>query len=381
MPVTEASAPSVLLAVEQLRRRVPGGIGAYARGLLGGLALAATEGDPVEVALLASRAPGGADDPLAVFGRPVHTSRLPSVLLTRAWDHGLLRAPEGFDVVHSVSLASPRLRHSSPERLVVTVHDVAWRRHPEATTRRGARWHEAALRRASASGAALVVPSRLVAADLMAAGIGASRITVVPSGADHLPAPDPEAADALLRRMGVSGPFLLTVSTLEPRKNVDRLVRAFGRVRGSLPGPWPLVIVGPTGWGPIPKEPRAADHVVFTGPVPEVVLSELYRRARAFAYVPLTEGYGLPPLEAMRAGIPTVVSGEVPSVHDLGAPDPAPARIVDPIDVEDIAAGLVAVLTDDVLRAELAQQGTAYAAERTWRRTARAHLDLWRALL
>ena len=85
--------------------------------------------------------------------------------------------------------------------------------------------------------------------------------------------------------------------------------------------------------------PAPADHVVFTGPVPDVVLSELYRRARAFAYVPLTEGYGLPPLEAMRAGIPTVVSDEVPSVHDLGAPEPAPARIVDPLDVDDIARG------------------------------------------
>ena len=376
----ERPAPSVLLAVEQLRRRVPGGIGSYARGLLGGLATVAAEGETVELALLASRAPAGIDDPLAAFGRPVLTSRLPSLLMTRAWDHGLSRAPAGFDVVHSVSLASPQLRHSSPERLVVTVHDVAWRRHPEATTRRGARWHEAALRRASRSRAALVVPSRLVAADLLARGIAQSRVTVVPSGADHLPPPDPDATDALLRGAGVSGAFLLTVSTLEPRKNVDRLVRAFGRVRSSLPGPWPLVIVGPTGWGPGPEKPPAADHVVFTGPVPAAVLSELYRRARAFAYVPLTEGYGLPPLEAMRAGVPTVVSDEVPSVHDLGAPDPAPARIVDALDVDDIAAGLAAVLTDEVLRAALARQGAAYAAGRTWRATASAHLDLWRSL-
>ena len=227
----------MLLAAEQLRRRVPGGIGAYARGLLGGLAVAATEGDGVEVALLASRAPGGAADPLAAFGRPLHTSRLPGRLLTRAWDHGLTRAPAGFDVVHSVSLASPQLRRSSPERLVVTVHDVAWRRYPEATTRRGARWHEAALRRASRSEAALVVPSRLVAADLTAMGIADGRITVVPSGADHLPAPDADAADVLLRKVGVAGEFLLTVGTLEPRKNVDRLVRAFAQVRDSLPGP------------------------------------------------------------------------------------------------------------------------------------------------
>jgi len=378
--VAEPPAVSVLLAAEQLRRRVPGGIGAYARGLLGGLALAATEGDGVEVALLASRAPAGAADPLAAFGRPLHTSRLPSRLLTRAWDRGLTRAPAGFDVVHSVSLASPRLRRSSAERLVVTVHDVAWRRYPEATTRRGARWHEAALRRASRSDAALVVPSRLVAADLAAMGIADGRITVVPSGADHLPAPDADAADIVLRKVGVSGEFLLTVSTLEPRKNVDRLVRAFARVRDSLPARWPLLIVGPTGWGPEPPIPRADDQVVFTGPVQDVVLSEMYRRARAFAYVPLTEGYGLPPLEAMLAGIPTVVSDEVPSVRDLGAEGPAPARIVDPLDIDDIARGLADVLTDDVLRADLGSRGAAYASTRTWRRAARAHIDLWRSL-
>jgi glycosyltransferase involved in cell wall biosynthesis len=378
--VAERPALSVLLAAEQLRRRVPGGIGAYARGLLGGLAVAATEGDGVEVALLASRPPGGVADPLAAFGRPLHTSRLPGRLLTRAWDHGLTRAPAGFDVVHSVSLASPQLRRSSSERLVVTVHDVAWHRYPEATTRRGARWHEAALRRASGSDAALVVPSRLVAADLAAMGIAEGRITVVPSGADHLPAPDAVAADVLLRKVGVAGEFLLTVGTLEPRKNVDRLVRAFAQVRDSLPGPWRLVIVGPTGWGPEPPVPRAADHVVFTGPVPDVVLSEMYRRARAFAYVPLTEGYGLPPLEAMLVGIPTVVSDEVPSVRDLGAVGPAPARIVDPLDIDDIAGGLADILTDDVLRAELGSRGAAYASTRTWRAAARAHIELWRSL-
>jgi glycosyltransferase involved in cell wall biosynthesis len=378
--VADPPVVSVLLAAEQLRRRVPGGIGAYARGLLGGLAVAATEGDGVEVALLASRPPGGAPDPLTAFGRPLHTSRLPGRLLTRAWDHGLTRAPAGFDVVHSVSLASPQLRHSSSERLVVTVHDVAWRRHPEATTRRGARWHEAALRRARRSEAALVVPSRLVAADLTAMGIHDGRITVIPSGADHLPAPDADAADILLRKVGVAGEFLLTVGTLEPRKNVDRLVRAFARVRDSLPGPWPLVIVGPSGWGPVPPVPRAADHVVFTGPVPDVVLSEIYRRARAFVYVPLTEGYGLPPLEAMLVGVPTVVSAEVPSVRDLGAGGPAPARIVDPLDIDDIAVGLADILTDDALRADLGSRGAAYASTRTWRAAARAHIELWRSL-
>ncbi|HXB37475.1 MAG TPA: glycosyltransferase family 1 protein [Acidimicrobiales bacterium] len=373
------AAPSVLIAVEQLRRNVPGGIGNYARGLLAGLQRCAEDGDGVEVTLFASRPPGGTPDPLAAYGLPVVASALPGRLMTRAWDHSLLRAPEGFDVVHSVSLAAPMLRRGSYSRLAVTVHDLAWRRHPEATTSRGRRWHEAALRRARDCGATLVVPSRLVAADLVAFGADEARITVVRGGTDHLAPPDEDATAALLRRVGVAGEYLLTVGTLEPRKNLDRLVRAFHRARPQLPERWPLVIVGPTGWGHGAR-PQESDGVVFTGSVPDAVLSGLYRRARAFAYVPLTEGYGLPPLEAMRMGTPSVVSSEVPSVHDLGETDPPPARIVDPLDVEDMAAGLVAALTDDILRDDLAARGSSFASARTWRAAAGAHVRLWRRL-
>ncbi len=157
-------------------------------------------------------------------------------------------------------------------------------------------------------------------------------------------------------------------------------MRAYGKVRASLPGPWPLVVVGPPGWGSEPARPPDAAGVVFTGALADGVLAGVYRRARAFAYVPLTEGYGFPPLEAMRAGIPTVVSDQVPSAHDLGATETAPARLVDPADVDDIARGLADVLNDDALRADLARRGAAYASTRTWHRAARAHLDLWGTL-
>ena len=132
-------------------------------------------------------------------------------------------------------------------------------------------------------------------------------------------------------------------------------------MRPSLPGRWPLVIVGPSGWGQEPVHPPLADGVVFTGAVSDPVLAGLYQRARAFAYVPLTEGYGLPPLEAMRMGTPSVVANEVPSVHDLGATGRPPAYIVDPLDIDDIARGLYSVLTDDALRVDLASRGSAYA--------------------
>ncbi len=369
----------VLLVVEQLRRRVPGGIGMYARGLLGGLALCAETGDGVDASLLASRPPRG-EDPLRVFGLPVVTSPLPGPLLTRAWAHGLARAPKGFDVVHAVSLAAPPVGHDTTRRLAVTVHDLAWRRHPEATTRRGARWHEAALARAARDAALLVAPSQLVASDLAAWGADPSRITVVPSGADHLPEADGEATGELLRRIGVSGEFALTVSTLEPRKNLGRLVEAYARLRPSLPTPWPLLVVGPPGWGDVAPGAAATEGVVLTGAVGSSVLAGLYARARAFAYVPLTEGYGMPPLEAMRVGVPTLVSDQVPSVHDLGEVGPAPARVVDPVDVEAIAAGLDAVLTDDALRSDLAVLGEAHARSRTWGAAAARYVALWRSL-
>jgi glycosyltransferase involved in cell wall biosynthesis len=377
---------SVVIAVEQLRRAVPGGIGVYARGLLGALARHAGE---VEVTLLASRAPGGPGtgrlatgdaDPFARYGNRVLASRLPGPVLTRAWDQGLVRAPAGFDVVHSVSLAAPALRRRDRGALVVTCHDLAWRRYPDATTRRGRRWHEGALHRARVRGAAFVAPSRLVAADLEADGIDSDRITVVPSGADHLVPPDEEATTMLLERLGVEGDYLLSVGTLEPRKNVERMVRAYDVAVGELGERPPFVVVGPVGWGAQPARPSLPAGVSFTGAVSDGQLTGLYRRCLAFVYVPLTEGYGFPPLEAMCSGAPALVSRHVPSVHDLGDEGPSPARLVDPLDVDDMARGMCDLLTDDALRSDLAARGRAYVADRTWDAAARQHVELWRSL-
>jgi len=381
LDVSDTANPKVLMAVEQLRRRVPGGIGAYARGLLRGLDQCTVDsGRQVDLTLLASRPPGkGQADPLTALEVPLVTSHLPGVVLTRAWDRGWVRVPSGFDVIHSVSLAAPP--HRPGLHSVVTVHDLAWRRHPESTTPRGRRWHESALGRVRQSGASLVVTSNFVSADLVAAGVPPDRITIVRGGSDHLVPEDADATDMLLGRLGISGPFLLTVSTLEPRKNIERLLQAFQAIRDSLPEPWPLVMVGPAGWGS--GIPDHGDHegVFLTGQVPDQVLTGLYARARAFAYVPLTEGYGLPPLEAMRLGLPTVVSNEVPSVHDLHQSEPSAVLVVDPLQVDDIAEGLRRILTDDDLRRDLSGRGQAFARQRTWRTAAEEHIALWRSLV
>lgn len=351
----------VLVVAEQLRRPVPGGIGTYVRGLVGGL------GGAVDVTLLASRAAGG-HDPVAALGVPVRTSPLPARVLARAWGRGVgvVRGP--FDVVHAPSLAAPPAPSAS---LTVAVHDLAWRRVPDAFPGRGRRWHDAALRRALDRGAALLVPTASTADDLMAAGARGDRVEVVDPmyGCDHLPPADRRGAATLLGGLGVGGPYLLTVGTLEPRKNLARLVEAYTLARPALPEPWPLVVTGPPGWG-VAADQLRAPGVVLTGPVDDAVLSGLYAGARCVAYVPVFEGYGLPAVEAMAAAVP-VVASPVPST--AGA-----ALEVDPLDARAIAAGLVEAAGDERRRSELVTAGLLRAAELTWKAAADRHVEAWR---
>lgn len=352
------------VVAEQLRRPAPGGIGTYVRGLVQGLTALGPEGP--EVRLWASRPPPGGEDPLAALGRVV-TSPLPGPALVRAWDRGLAGYRHEADLVHATSLAVPPRRRAP---LTVMVHDLAWRRLPDAFPPRGRRWHEAALGRAAERASLLVAPSRATADDLLAAGATATRVEVVEEGSDHLPRPDHDAAAAVLTRLGVAGPYVLSASTIEPRKNLRRLVAAYAAARPRLPGDWSLVVVGPSGWGEEP--PPEGDGVVLAGWVTDGALAALYAGARVVAYVPLLEGFGLPALEAMAAGAP-VVASPMPSTG--GA-----ALEVDPLDVGAIAAALVTAATDDDARGELVEAGARRAAALTWAAAARRHVELWESV-
>lgn len=356
----------VAIVAESLRRPVAGGIGTYTRALVGALqALPADEG--VACRLVASRAPQ-LPDPLAELGVPIAASALPGALLVRAWDLGLAAVGRGADLVHAVSLMAPPAR--SP--LSVALHDIAFRIVPDAFPARGRVWHERALKRVARRAELVVVPSATTKEALASTGLGfEDRMVVIEYGSDHLPPPDVEATDGVLRRLGITGEFVLAVGTLEPRKNLIRLVEAFSRAWRELPEPWPLVVVGPYGWG---RGARVeTEGVVFAGAVAEPVLAGLYARARCCCYVPLVEGFGFPVVEAMRLGTP-VVSSAVPSAGGASLE-------VDPIDVDGIAEAILRVSCDADLRAKLIEAGHARASQLSWSATAAAHVGAWRDLL
>jgi glycosyltransferase involved in cell wall biosynthesis len=354
----------MLMMVEQLRRPASGGIGTYIRGLLQGLEdLGASERPDVTLVASRSTSDQRRPDPLTGLGYAVRAYPVPGPLLTRAWDSGLLRGSRGFDVVQATSLSTLEPGRAA---LVTTVHDLLWRRVPEAYPARGRMWHEAALRRALRRSDRFIVPADVVAVDLVEAGAPADSVHVIPMGSDHLPPPDEAAASRLLSTMGVDGPFLLSVGTLEPRKNLPRLVDAYERVRSSLPEPWPLVLVGPSGWG---ARVKPATGVVLTGMVTPPELSALYAMARLLAYVPLEEGFGLPPVEAMALGTPVVAS---PLPSTAGA-----AFEVDPLDTDSIAGGLLTVATDEQQRDRLRHLGRERTGQLHWSGIARQHLSVW----
>ncbi len=179
-----------------------------------------------------------------------------------------------------------------------------------------------------------------------------------------------ESGNGLDEFAGLPGPgFVLAVGTLEPRKNLPRLVEAYGRLAPELQARHRLVVVGALGWD-TGETTRAlaslGDRAIGLGYVSDVALAELYRRCAVFCYPSLGEGFGLPVLEAIAAGAP-VLTSNVSSLPEVGG---YAAAYADPHDVDSIADGLARLLGDPERRAELARRGPGRAAEFSWARFA-----------
>ena len=344
----------VAVTVEQSWQRVPGGTASSTNALLAELALR-PDTDVWGVAAR-HRGPAPAEWRPPV---PVHQLPLPREVLYRTWPTlrwppVTLGSPRRPDVVHATSPAIPPA--TSP--LVATVHDLAFLEVPELYTPRGVRFLRRGTDLARDAAAAVVVPSRWVGRECLAAGFEADRLHVVPHGV-AVPAVDPGQVAALRGRLGLRGDYVLWCGTHEPRKNLVTLLKAFALLVED--GTYlDLLLVGPPGWGAaaVPA-PEVAAHVRVAGFLPYAQLHAAYAGAAVFAFPSLREGFGLPVLEAMAHGVPVVTTRLSPMAEFAERA----GVLIEARDEAELAAGILAARDGaDGYGAE----GRRTAAGRTW---------------
>ncbi len=287
------------------------------------------------------------------------------------------------DIVHATSLAIPPVT----KPLVVTIHDLAFEKWPQCFTAWGVAFHERGLRMAAAKAEVVITPTRAVANELEERhpefkGRVVSIHHGVPSFCIASDAPSDEGRHS--NAVGVTDrPYFLWVGTIEPRKNLSRLVRAFALVSGAY-SDVTLVLAGKRGWN-MRREAllggslasRLKDRVVFVDDPSDATLRSLYEKAIALTYPSLDEGFGFPPLEAMALGTPVIASDIYPIKEVVGEA----AVLVDPKRVGSIADAMEAILTDEKLTVRLRDAGLLRAAKFTWDESASSHVRTYQAAI
>ncbi len=261
---------------------------------------------------------------------------------------------------------------------VVTIHDLAFLRWPERFTRHGVATMTRALARVHRRADLVLCSSEHTLDDLLAAGFGRDRLRHVPLGVDRALATSAQVQALRLVR-GLPERFVLFLGTVEPRKNLPRLIAAMRLVNHDLDQPLPLVVVGASGWGPqgAALAAEAGDLKIFwLGFVEDEDLDSLYAAATVMAYPSEWEGFGLPVAEAMVQGTPVVTSRGTSTEEVAGGA----AVLIDPFDVADIARGIHEALDGERAR-ELSRTGQLRARQLTWEATAAATLAAYRELI
>ena len=352
----------IAYTLEQCWRRVPGGTGIAAVEVARELALRSD----VEVIGVAGRhrhpPTAGFVPPIAVNSLPIGGPLLFESWLRLGWPK-VESVVDDADLVHSTIIIPPAT--SLP--LVVTIHDLAFLRHPDFFTARGNKVFRRSLNVMLNKADMVLCSSQATLDDCVTAGFHSDRLRHVPLGVTTQTITD---EDRVRVRATYELPeqFVLFVGTLEPRKNLTRLIAALGSIRDAPP----LVVVGMAGWGD--QAPSTAHDVRFTGFVPAHDLPALYEACSVFAFPSILEGYGLPVIEAMAHGAAVVTSRGTSTEEVAGGA----AVLVDPLSVESIAAGLSEALENiDQLRA----RGVVRAAQVSWSATAEATMSAYREVL
>jgi len=294
------------------------------------------------------------------------------------WSQTVLPWQAGRDHVDVFWGPGHRLPRYLPRSIarVVTIHDLVWK-HAGETMRPLSRFMDSTLMPEAVRLADRVIAVSRSTADALEAEFPAARgkVRVVYPGATELEAPDgPESLSAL----GVDQPYFLFVGTLEPRKNLKRLLGAYARLPESLRLACRLVIAGGKGWGGVNVPQLLAsmgltEQVTVTGYVTDAQLSSLYAHAHFLAMPSLYEGFGLPLIEAMSFGVP-VITSNISSLPEVAG---EAGLLVDPLDEGAIANGLSRLLTDETLHAALAGNARVNAARFTWRAAAEQTMNVF----
>jgi glycosyltransferase involved in cell wall biosynthesis len=362
------SASRPTLAVD-LRALVPEatGIGVYTRNLL--LALA-RQTDGFRLLGVSHKRPRGADE-LEAAGVAIEVQPAPLGVIWQQVQLPRRLARGDVDLFWSPLMTLPLASKVKTLPAVVTIHDLTTVLYPETHTAKTrfsiVPFLEGSLDRARR----IVAVSQATAADLaFHFPACAPRVRVVYEGVDPVFTPgSPEEIAAIRRELGAPEGYILYIGTLEPRKNVGVLLAAWEALRFEDPATPPLVLAGGAGWHSDALRARIAtlSGVRSLGRVDDARLVRLFQGARIFAYPSVYEGFGLPPLEAMACGVPTVVSNasSLPEVvGDAGLQ-------VDPHDAEGLAAALKKLLDEPARAAELARRGLVRAAGFRWEEAAR----------
>ena len=283
------------------------------------------------------------------------------------------------DILH-VQYTSPPL---TPCPVINTIHDLSFEHLPETFKRRSWRQMRLTIRRSAQTAAHIITDSNFSRDDILRTyKLSPDRVTATPLAAStkFKPVEDFTEIGRVRQRYGIVGDYILTVGSIQPRKNLPRLIRAFAALcrEGNIRPLPTLVIVGKRGWLyeetlDTAENSEVKERILFTDYVPENDLPALYSGARCFVYPSYFEGFGIPPLEAMRCGTPTITGNRTcfPEIIGDGG------LMVDPFDETAILEGILKIFSDSKLRTELQEKGIRRANLFDWKETARQTLRVY----
>jgi len=313
--------------------------------------------------------------------------RIPGPLLIRAWRY--LRFPPiefltGFlDLFHSPTGYIPPQIHG---KRIATVYDLFFMKHPELCDKLGGRYYAKVLPKRLPRFDHIIVPSIATKHDLKEIlGICEEKITVIYGGVDqqrfHIIS-DQDMLETFRQEYCLPRNHILSVSTIEPRKNLEGLLIAYRRLKEILFHPPKLVIVGREGLDSARIKSMVRQHglsqdVLFTGYIPEEHIALIYNSALIFVYPSLWEGFGLPVLEAMACGVPCLISN-TPALREVSGES---ALFMDPYNYYEMAEKMKDLITSHSLREQLERKGLSHIQKYTWKLTAQKTLRVYEKVM